>query len=104
MSAPDILFMNQRRAGLLLHPTSLPSRHGVGDIGAEAEQFLDWAAAAGQTVWQVLPLGPPGLHSSPYDNQSSFAGNPLLISPDRLLEEGLLEPADVRDAPALPAG
>jgi len=95
--------MNERRSGLLLHPTSLPSRCGVGDIGPEAERFLDWAASAGQTVWQVLPLGPPGFHGSPYDNQSSFAGNPLLISPDRLREDDLLDEAATREAPVFPA-
>ena len=83
--------MNERRAGLLLHPTSLPSPCGIGDIGPEADRFIAWAEAAGQTVWQVLPLGPPGFHGSPYDSPSSFAGNPLLISPERLREEGLLD-------------
>jgi 4-alpha-glucanotransferase len=79
-----------RTAGVLLHPTSFPGPYGVGDLGAEALHFLDWLAAAGQRIWQVLPLNPPGFGNSPYGCLSSFAGNPALISPDRLVEEGLL--------------
>jgi 4-alpha-glucanotransferase len=79
-----------RRAGILLHPTSLPGRYGVGDLGAELIAFLDWAERAGMRVWQVLPLNPPGYGYSPYGCISSFAGNPLLISPDRLVESDLL--------------
>ena len=81
-----------RRAGILLHPTSLPGEFGVGDFGAEAESFLDWAQSAGQRVWQILPLH-PAPHASPYGASSAFAGNPLLISPQRLREEGLLSAA-----------
>ncbi len=88
-----------RAAGILLHPTSLPGRFGVGDIGPGAERFLDWAAAAGQALWQVLPLGPTGAGNSPYTSASVFAGNPLLISPERLVEEDLLEPAALEHAP-----
>ncbi len=95
--------MISRSAGLLLHPTSLPSRFGIGDLGSEAEAFLDWAAAAGQRIWQVLPLGPPGFDNSPYDTQSSFAGDPLLISPERLREEGLLDASALKHPPAFPA-
>lgn len=79
-----------RRAGLLLHPTSLPGRYGIGDLGPTASAFLAWAADAGQAIWQVLPLGPTGMGDSPYGCLSAFAGNPLLISPERLAEEGLL--------------
>jgi 4-alpha-glucanotransferase len=75
-----------RAAGVLLHPTSLPGRYGIGDLGEELIAFLDWAASAGIRLWQVLPLNPPGFGASPYGCVSSFAGNPLLISPDRLLE------------------
>jgi len=88
-----------RRAGILLHPTSLPGRFAVGDVGPGAERFLEWAAAAGQTLWQVLPLGPTGGGSSPYTAASAFAGNPLLVSPERLVEDGLLEEADLAGAP-----
>jgi 4-alpha-glucanotransferase len=85
----------QRRAGVLLHPTSLPGPFGIGDVGPTAVKFLDWAAAAGQNVWQLLPLNPPGFGNSPYGALSAFAGNPLLISPERLVEEGLATEADV---------
>ncbi|HEX3581721.1 MAG TPA: 4-alpha-glucanotransferase [Thermoanaerobaculia bacterium] len=79
-----------RSAGVLLHPTSLPGRFGVGDLGDELLAFLDWAERAGMHIWQVLPLNPPGYGYSPYGCISSFAGNPLLISPQRLIEAGLL--------------
>jgi len=82
--------VTQRRAGVLLHPSSLPGSFGIGDFGPEAERFLDWCAAAGQSVWQVLPLGPTGYGNSPYGCLSAFAGNPLFISPELLVEEGLL--------------
>ncbi|HEX2123788.1 MAG TPA: 4-alpha-glucanotransferase [Thermoanaerobaculia bacterium] len=89
----------RRAAGVLLHPTSLPGRYGIGDLGDELTLFLDWAASAGMRLWQVLPLNPPGYGHSPYNCLSSFAGNPLLISPQRLLQENLLEPEDVADVP-----
>jgi 4-alpha-glucanotransferase len=92
----------QRSSGVLLHPTSLPGPYGIGDLGPEAARFLRWLRAAGQRAWQVLPLGPTGYGDSPYQSFSAFAGNPLLISPDRLVEEGALSPADVSDAPELP--
>ena len=83
--------MAERRfAGVLLHPSSLPGRFGIGDIGPEAEGFLDWAASARFGVWQVLPLGPTAAGDSPYGSPSAFAGNPDLISPERLVEDGLL--------------
>jgi len=88
-----------RAAGVLLHPTSLPGRYGIGDLGDELTSFLDWAASAGMHLWQVLPLNPPGYGNSPYGCVSSFAGNPLLISPQRLLHENLLEPEDLDDVP-----
>ena len=91
-----------RAAGILLHPTSLPGPHGIGDLGASADRFLDWAAAAGQTLWQVLPLGPTGGGSSPYTSASAFAGNPLLISPQRLVEDGFLQPEALEHAPQFP--
>ncbi|GAB4110179.1 MAG: 4-alpha-glucanotransferase [Roseiflexaceae bacterium] len=92
-----------RASGILLHPTSLPSRWGIGDLGAAAYQFVDFLTLAGQQLWQVMPLGPTGYGDSPYQSFSSFAGNPLLISPDLLLEEGLLAYEDFADAPHFPA-
>ncbi len=93
----------KRTAGLLLHPTSLPGRFGIGDFGPEAERFLEWAAAAGQSWWQVLPLGPPD-GTSPYSCLSAFAGNPLLISPERLHEQSLLTADDLQTVPTFPSG
>ncbi|HEX6642445.1 MAG TPA: 4-alpha-glucanotransferase, partial [Thermoanaerobaculia bacterium] len=89
----------QRAAGVLLHPTSLPGSYGVGELGDHLVAFLDWAQSAGMRVWQVLPLNPPGYGASPYGCLSSFAGNPLLISPQRLMQDGLLDVDDVADAP-----
>jgi 4-alpha-glucanotransferase len=76
-----------RAAGILLHPTSLPSRHGIGDLGPEAYRFVDWLAAEGMRIWQVLPLGPVGYGESPYQLFSAFAGNPLLISLEELASD-----------------
>ncbi len=88
----------RRRFGILLHPTSLPGRHGLGDLGPEADRFLDWMREAGASVWQILPLGPCGYGESPYAADSAFAGNRYLISPDRLLAEGWLEASDFAEA------
>lgn len=77
-----------RSSGILLHPTSLPSKFGIGDFGPEAYLFLDFLAQAQQGLWQILPLSPPGLGNSPYSAISAFAGNPLLISLERLSERG----------------
>src|ERR1700731_5018607 len=77
-----------RASGILLHPTSLPSRGGIGDSGPAAYQFVDCLASARQGIWQVLPLGPIGFGNSPYSATSAFAGNPLLISLERLAEHG----------------
>lgn len=81
----------QRRSGVLLHPTSLPGKFGIGDFGPSAYQFLDFLNRSGQRLWQVLPLGPTGYGNSPYQSPSAFAGNTLLISLDKLFEHGLLE-------------
>ncbi len=81
----------ERASGILLHPTSLPSAGGIGDLGAEAYAFVDFLAAAGQGLWQVLPLAPPGIGNSPYSATSAFAGNPLLISLERLAEHGWID-------------
>ncbi len=83
---------------MLLHFTSLPGPYGAGDLGPEAYNFLDWLAAAGQRCWQFLPLNPPGPGDSPYAARSSFAGNPMLISLDLLVRDGLLDEADLEDA------
>src|SRR5712691_11922524 len=88
-----------RSAGILLHPTSLPSRGGIGDLGPEAYRFADFLAQARQTVWQLLPLSPPGLGNSPYSAISAFAGNPLLISLERLAERGWLEKEKLKTFP-----
>src|SRR3954453_21062644 len=82
----------ERVAGILLHPTSLPSRHGIGDLAPEAFRFVGSLAAEGMRIWQVLPLGPVGYGESPYQLFSAFAGNPMLIS----LEELGLEVAPPR--------
>src|SRR5215213_5312921 len=92
----------ERVSGILLHPTSLPGRYGIGELGDEARAFLGFLGAAGQRLWQVLPLGPTGYGDSPYQSFSAFAGNPLLISTDRLLRDGLLAAADLADLPAFP--
>lgn len=94
---------SDRSCGILLHPTSLPSRYGIGDLGQEAYNFIDFLARSGQKLWQILPLNPPGLGQSPYQCFSAFAGNPLLIAPDKLVEEGLLDQADLVDCPAFDA-
>jgi 4-alpha-glucanotransferase len=93
-SANDPRTETHRAAGVLLHPTSLPGGYGIGELGREATLFLDWAASAGLGVWQVLPLNPTGFGGSPYGCLSAFAGNPLIISIERLIDCGLLDSAD----------
>jgi 4-alpha-glucanotransferase len=83
-----------RASGLLLHVTSLPSSHGIGDVGPAALSWIDRLDEAGQSWWQALPLGPTGYGNSPYQSLSSFAGNELLIGPDWLLEDELLRASD----------
>ena len=77
-----------RKSGVLLHPTSLPGTYGIGTIGKAAYQFVDWLKDAGQSLWQILPLGPTGYGDSPYASFSTFAGNPLLIDLDLMVEKG----------------
>src|SRR5512140_2207947 len=89
----------KRVSGILLHPSSLPSPHGIGDLGPQAYRFIDFLAGSGCNLWQVLPLGPTGYGDSPYQCFSAFAGNPYLISPDELLADGLLEPGDLNGQP-----
>jgi 4-alpha-glucanotransferase len=91
-----------RSSGILLHPSSLPGPYGIGDFGLQAYRWVDFLADSGSTYWQVLPLGPTGFGDSPYQSFSSFAGNPLFISPDLLLDEGLLVDADLKDKPDFP--
>jgi 4-alpha-glucanotransferase len=98
MAAPRIPQLDDRTSGVLLHPTSLPGSPEGGDVGPEARRFVDFLVAAGQRWWQMLPVGPTGYGNSPYSAQSTFAGNPMLVSPDRLVDEELLAPAD-RDRP-----
>lgn len=88
-----------RLTGILLHPISLPSRGGIGDLGPAAYQFIDFLADAKQGLWQVLPLNPPANGTSPYSSTSAFAGNPLLISLERLVEQSLLDTADLSALP-----
>ena len=92
----------KRSAGILLHPTCLPSAFGIGGLGPTAHAYVDWLATAGITWWQILPLHPPGPGHSPYSATSTFAGNPLLISPALLLEDGLVTPEDLADRPSFP--
>lgn len=89
-----------RGAGILLHPTSLPSRGGIGDFGPAAYRFVDFLASARQSVWQVLPLGPLGYGNSPYSSTSAFAGNPLLISLERLAEHSWIDGSKLEQLPA----
>ena len=89
----------ERAAGVLLHPTSLPGKFGIGDLGTEAYNFINFLESAGQTLWQVFPLGPTGYGDSPYQSFSAFAGNPNLISPERLKEYGLLSEKDISNPP-----
>jgi 4-alpha-glucanotransferase len=88
--------IRDRASGLLLHVTSLPSRYGIGDVGPDTFSWIDRLAAAGQSWWQSLPLGPTGYGNSPYQPVSSLAGNELLASPDWLIEDGLLQSSDCR--------
>ena len=91
-----------RQSGVLLHPSSLPGKYGIGSLGANAYSFIDWLLAAGQKVWQILPLGPTDWSHSPYQAYSAFAGNPDLIDLDELVEEGYLSKAFLSDAPVFP--
>jgi len=94
--------LQRRCSGVLLHPTSLPSGSGIGDLGPAALSFVEYLAAARQTLWQVLPLGPTGYGDSPYSSPSAFAGNPLLVALDPLVEQGLLAESEISSLTDLP--
>jgi len=94
----------ERASGILLHPTSLPGPYGIGDLGPQAYRWVEFLAGAGCKLWQVLPLGPTGYGDSPYQSFSAFAGNPYLVSPEFLLERGLLHQDDLMDMPQWDAG
>ncbi len=96
--------MEKRGSGILLHITSLPSLHGVGDTGPGARRFVDFLSEAGQSYWQILPLSPTctAFGNSPYSSFSAFAGNPLLISPELLVEYGFLSGSDIKGHPEFP--
>lgn len=91
-----------RGSGILLHPTSLPGGFGIGDLGPEAISFVDFLSEARQTYWQILPLGPTGYGDSPYSSFSAFAGNTLLISPEKLLKDGWLSADQIASRPNFP--
>lgn len=93
---------NERASGILLHPTSLPGKYGIGTLGKACFDFIDFLVKAGQTYWQILPLGPTGYADSPYQCFSAHAGNPNLIDPDLLVKVKLLEADDLNDFPRLP--
>ncbi len=94
---------DSRASGILLHPTCLPNRFGIGDLGKNAYQFIDFLSASDQQVWQILPLGPTGYGNSPYLCYSALAGNPLLISPELLHQDGLLTEEDLARLPDYPS-
>lgn len=88
-----------RESGVLLHPTSLPSQYGIGDLGNEAYNFIDFLHRSKQKLWQILPLGPVGFGESPYQSFSAFAGNTMLISIDKIIGMGLLKVEDIEPVP-----
>lgn len=91
--------VSKRLSGILAHPTSFPSRFGIGDLGNGAYEFIDFLYESGQKLWQLLPINPTGYGDSPYQSHSAFACNPLLISPELLFESGLLKKEDIEDIP-----
>lgn len=91
-AAPSVV-LQRRASGILLHPTSLPGPYGSGDLGRSARRFIDFLDEAGQTFWQMLPIGPVGYGNSPYSAESAFAGSPLLIDPEGLVADGWLAPS-----------
>jgi 4-alpha-glucanotransferase len=92
-----------RSSGILLHPTSLPGKYGIGDLGENAYRFVDWLEEHGQSIWQILPLGPTSYGDSPYQTLSAFAGNPNLISLAHFIEYDWFDESDLADVPNFPA-
>lgn len=88
-----------RSSGVLLHPTSLPGKYGIGDLGPNVYKFIDFLSRSGCKLWQILPLGPTGYGDSPYQSFSAFAGNPYLVSPELLINDGFLTGDDLHDMP-----
>ena len=93
--------MNVRSSGILIHPISFINKYGCGDLGEGAYKILDFLKASGQRILQILPIGPTGFSNSPYQSFSSFAGNPYLISFDKLIEKGFLRNKDLEDYPTI---
>lgn len=98
----DMVKHRKRLSGILMHPTSLPGEYGIGDLGPAAYKFVDFLEAAGQHLWQTLPLGPNGDTYCPYQCYSSFAGNPLMISPELLRQDDLLTQEQLEQHPEFP--
>ena len=94
--------MFTRSSGVLLHPTSLPGRYGIGDLGAQAYKFIDFLELAGQSLWQILPPGPTGYGDSPYQCFSAFAGNPYWVSPDLMAQDGYILAEHIPHVPDFP--
>ncbi len=91
--------LSRRKSGVVLHITSLPGEHGVGDLGPPAHRFVDWLAQAQQSVWQVLPINPIGPGNSPYQSPSAFAGSGLMVALQALVDQGWLEPEALKSVP-----
>src|SRR5215831_12345513 len=98
----EVPTLEDRASGILLHLTSLPGPHGNGDLGPEAQRFVDFLASAEQSFWQMLPVAPVGYGNSPYSAQSAFAGNPLLIALEPLVAAGWLSESALATAHELP--
>ncbi len=92
----------ERSAGILLHPTSLPSKYGIGELGPDAYRFVDFLSESKQKLWQILPLGPTSFGDSPYQCLSAFAGNPLLISFEKVVSDGIASPEILNNIPNFP--
>ena len=87
----------KRESGILLHLSSLPTKYGIGTLGEEAYRFVDFLKRAGQSYWQILPIGPTSYGDSPYQSCSIYAGNPYFVDVDTLIKEGILAPEDLED-------
>jgi len=96
--------LTQRSSGILLHITSLPGPYGIGDLGPDSRRFIDWLQSCGQTVWQWLPTTPIGPGNSPYQSVSAFAGSPLMVAFEPMLQAGWVLAADLQDPPTAKPG